>query len=165
MSLSHDLRSHLRRARRRYIVLFVLVALVVSVIPADLATLRAAEPKVRPFMAEDDGTPAGPRAVTSAGVAAAVGDATFQDTVAISGLTFPTALRFAPTGGVFVAEKSGLIKVFDSLTRPDAHRLRGPAQQRRRLLGPRVAWPGAGPAVPDRSVRLRPVHVRRAHRW
>jgi glucose/arabinose dehydrogenase/PKD repeat protein len=33
-----------------------------------------------------------------------------------SGLTQPTAVRFAPDGRVFVAEKSGLIKVFDSLT-------------------------------------------------
>ena len=37
----------------------------------------------------------------------------FQETVAFSGLTQPTAVRFAPDGRVFVAEKSGLIKVFD----------------------------------------------------
>jgi glucose/arabinose dehydrogenase len=40
----------------------------------------------------------------------------FQQTVAFSGLTEPTAVRFAPDGRVFVAEKSGLIKVFDGLT-------------------------------------------------
>ena len=33
-----------------------------------------------------------------------------------SGLTQPTAVKFAADGRVFVAEKSGLIKVFDSLT-------------------------------------------------
>ena len=33
----------------------------------------------------------------------------------LSGLTSPTAVRFSPDGRVFVAEKSGLIKVFDSL--------------------------------------------------
>ena len=32
------------------------------------------------------------------------------------GLTQPTAVQFASDGRVFVAEKSGLIKVFDSLT-------------------------------------------------
>jgi glucose/arabinose dehydrogenase len=40
----------------------------------------------------------------------------FQDTVAISGLTNPTVVRFASDGRVFVAEKSGLVKVFDNLS-------------------------------------------------
>jgi glucose/arabinose dehydrogenase len=40
----------------------------------------------------------------------------FSDTVAISGLTLPTDVAFAPDGRVFVGEKSGLIKVFDSLS-------------------------------------------------
>ena len=40
----------------------------------------------------------------------------FRDTVAFTGLTQPTSVRFSPDGRVFVAEKSGLIKVFDSLT-------------------------------------------------
>jgi PKD repeat protein len=39
----------------------------------------------------------------------------FQESVPISGLTFPTAFRFASDGSVFAAEKSGVIKVFDSL--------------------------------------------------
>ena len=39
----------------------------------------------------------------------------FQDSAVITGLTFPMAIRFAPDGRIFVAEKSGLIKVFDSL--------------------------------------------------
>jgi glucose/arabinose dehydrogenase len=42
----------------------------------------------------------------------------FADTVAISGLNLPTALAFASDGRVFVGEKSGLIKVFDSLSDP-----------------------------------------------
>jgi glucose/arabinose dehydrogenase len=42
----------------------------------------------------------------------------FQDEVVFSGLTQPTAVRFASDGRVFVAEKSGLIKVFDSLADP-----------------------------------------------
>jgi glucose/arabinose dehydrogenase len=39
----------------------------------------------------------------------------FQESTALSGLINPTAVRFASDGRVFVAEKSGLIKVFDSL--------------------------------------------------
>jgi glucose/arabinose dehydrogenase len=40
----------------------------------------------------------------------------FQESVVFSGLTNPTAVRFASDGRVFVAEKRGVIKVFDSLT-------------------------------------------------
>jgi glucose/arabinose dehydrogenase len=40
----------------------------------------------------------------------------FQEEVVFSGLIQPTAVRFSPDGRVFVAEKSGLIKVFDNLT-------------------------------------------------
>jgi glucose/arabinose dehydrogenase len=40
----------------------------------------------------------------------------FADRVALSGLTQPTNVEFASDGRVFVAEKSGLIKVFQSLT-------------------------------------------------
>ena len=42
----------------------------------------------------------------------------FQETIVFSGLTRPTAVRFASDGRVFVAEKSGLIKVFESLSSP-----------------------------------------------
>jgi glucose/arabinose dehydrogenase len=40
----------------------------------------------------------------------------FQDSVVWSGLNQPTAIRFSPDGRVFIAEKSGRIKVFDGLT-------------------------------------------------
>jgi PKD repeat protein/glucose/arabinose dehydrogenase len=40
----------------------------------------------------------------------------FQETTVISGLTNPTAVRFSPDGRVFVAEKRGIVKVFDSIT-------------------------------------------------
>jgi glucose/arabinose dehydrogenase/PKD repeat protein len=45
----------------------------------------------------------------------------FSEQTVFSGLTNPTAVRFAPDGRVFVAEKRGVIKVFDSLadTTPD----------------------------------------------
>jgi len=39
----------------------------------------------------------------------------FQESIVFSGLDHPTTLRFAPDGRVFVAEKSGVIKVFDGL--------------------------------------------------
>src|SRR5262245_22809741 len=40
----------------------------------------------------------------------------FQQEVVFSGLEDPMVIRFSPDGRVFVAEKSGLIKVFDGLT-------------------------------------------------
>jgi glucose/arabinose dehydrogenase len=42
----------------------------------------------------------------------------FSEQTVFSGLTNPTAIRFASDGRVFVAEKSGLVKVFDSLSDP-----------------------------------------------
>ena len=51
----------------------------------------------------------------SAPVAAALPPG-FTDTAAISGLTSPTNAVFAPDGRVFVSEKSGLVKTFDSLS-------------------------------------------------
>ena len=48
-------------------------------------------------------------------VRAAALPAGFQETTVISGLNAPTVVRFAADGRVFVAEKSGIIKVFDSL--------------------------------------------------
>jgi glucose/arabinose dehydrogenase len=40
----------------------------------------------------------------------------FQESVGFSGLTNPTNVEFSKDGRVFVAEKSGLIKVFDNLS-------------------------------------------------
>ena len=42
----------------------------------------------------------------------------FEDTVVLTGLTAPTAIRFAPDGRVFVAEQSGLILVYERLDDP-----------------------------------------------
>lgn len=39
----------------------------------------------------------------------------FQDTIVFDGLEQPTTFRFSPDGRVFVAEKGGLIKVYDGL--------------------------------------------------
>ena len=54
-----------------------------------------------------------PSAIEAASVPAG-----FQESVVWSGLTNPTVLRFAADGRVFVAEKSGVIKVFDNLSDP-----------------------------------------------
>jgi glucose/arabinose dehydrogenase/PKD repeat protein len=40
----------------------------------------------------------------------------FRDSVALSGLTNPTVLQFAPDGRIFVGQKNGVIKVFQSLS-------------------------------------------------
>ena len=40
----------------------------------------------------------------------------FQETIVFSGLVEPTVVRFASDGRIFVAEKRGVVKVFDSLT-------------------------------------------------
>ena len=42
----------------------------------------------------------------------------FQESVVWSGLTNPVVLRFAADGRVFIAEKSGVIKVYDNLSDP-----------------------------------------------
>ncbi len=42
----------------------------------------------------------------------------FSETVVFSGLVEPTAVRFLPDGRVLVAEKSGLLKIFDNLADP-----------------------------------------------
>lgn len=42
----------------------------------------------------------------------------FEEKAVFSGLTQPTTVAFSPDGRVFVAEKSGLIKVFDGLNDP-----------------------------------------------
>jgi glucose/arabinose dehydrogenase len=49
-------------------------------------------------------------------VDAATLPAGFSESIVFSGLTQPTAIRFSPDGRVFVAEKSGLIKVFANLS-------------------------------------------------
>jgi glucose/arabinose dehydrogenase len=56
-------------------------------------------------------------APTSPAAVAAV-PAGFSDNLVFGGLTFPTAIAFAPGGKVFVGEKRGIVKVFDSTSDP-----------------------------------------------
>ena len=53
-------------------------------------------------------------AATTAAAASVNSD--FTDSIVLSGLTNPTAVRFAPDGKVFVAEKNGKIKMYSSLS-------------------------------------------------
>ena len=55
------------------------------------------------------GSPAGAATTLPAG---------FSEQIVFSGLTHPTKIVFSPDGRVFVAEKSGVIKVFDNLSDP-----------------------------------------------
>ena len=52
--------------------------------------------------------------------AAAIAPSGFEQSAALTGLEAPMAVRFAADGRVFVAEKAGLIKVFDDLNDPTA---------------------------------------------
>jgi glucose/arabinose dehydrogenase len=54
--------------------------------------------------------------VTAATVATAAVPSGFTDTAVISGLSSPTNAVFAPDGRVFISEKSGLVKTFDSIS-------------------------------------------------
>ena len=88
----------------------------------------------------------------------------FQDPVELSGLVNPTAIQFAPDGRVFVAERSGVIRVFDSLsdTSPAVFAdLRTQVHDfgERGLLGMVL-----DPAFADQAVRLRALHARRRDR-
>jgi glucose/arabinose dehydrogenase len=49
---------------------------------------------------------------------AAVLPSGFQEQIVYSGLTQPTNVEFAPDGRVFVAQKNGVVKVFDNLADP-----------------------------------------------
>ena len=81
--------------------------------PAPSTSGTPETPPSRLFGPSTGASPAKPAAPAPA---APVPTAGFADTVVMSGLTRPIAIRFASDGSVFVAEKSGLIKMFSSLT-------------------------------------------------
>ena len=95
---------------------------------------------------------------------AAVTPTGFSEQVVFSGLINPTNVAFSPDGRVFVAEKSGLIKVFDSLDDPTPSvyadlRTEVYNYWDRGLLGL-----GPAPRFPCGSTHLRAVHARRPDR-
>ncbi len=89
--------------------------LLAGLVSGPVSTALAASPTPQPFLGEDGGLSKGTVHSTQATVGSASLAAGFSRTTVFSGLTFPTNVRFASDGRVFVAEKSGLIKVFASL--------------------------------------------------
>ena len=86
----------------------------------------------------------------------------FEESIAIGDLDQPMAIQFSQDGRVFVAEKSGIIKVFDGLgdETPTVFadlRTRGP-----QLLGPRVHEHGAAPELPGARPYMYVYYVRDA---
>ena len=104
---SGPVRRHVRSALSLASLLVVLASLL-SAVPASAAASRGGEvlgPATRST------------APTSPAVSAAVPTG-FSDTAVWSGLTLPTSIAFAPGGKVFVGEKGGIVKVFDSPSDP-----------------------------------------------
>ena len=86
----------------------------------------------------------------------------FQDqALPQTGLEEPTALQFATDGRLFVAEKSGRIKVFDSLSDTTPTIVVDLQNQCSQFLGSRNVGHGAPPELPCCSLHLRPLYVRR----
>jgi glucose/arabinose dehydrogenase len=95
--------------RARALVAVVVLIVLIAVLPAGPASAAPSPSDRRELF----GRAASSRAPSSPAVAAAV-PAGFADNLVFGGLTFPTAIAFAPGGKVFVGEKSGIVKVFDS---------------------------------------------------
>jgi glucose/arabinose dehydrogenase len=101
----------------------MLAAIVLGAMLVAPAPIQAVDPTPAPptqsEMFRQPAETGGTRAPAGAEVQA-VTPPDFHDSVVFSGLTQPTAVAFAADGRVFVAEKAGVIKVFDSLTDPTA---------------------------------------------
>jgi uncharacterized repeat protein (TIGR01451 family) len=117
------------RGGRSRAVLFVLVCLLGSILPSSI--VEAATAPQRPSPEQPSQAGACPARLFSAVAPQATGapcvklqsaapllPSGFQESIVWSNLTNPTAVRFAADGRVFVAEKSGLIKIFTGLTDP-----------------------------------------------
>ena len=88
----------------------VLLALLLTWSVAAPTSLLAADPKTnRQFLGEG-------KSSSEPAIDALVVPSGFTESTAFSGLTNPMVIQFASDGRVFIAEKSGIIKVFDSLT-------------------------------------------------
>jgi len=102
---------------RRVAILIVAMLMLAVVLPAGAGPVAAGSPHPSPVPTKppkaNGGHLLGHATATTEAAALPAG---FQDTTVFSGLTHPTNIQFAADGRVFVAEKSGLIKVFSSLT-------------------------------------------------
>ena len=88
----------------------------------------------------------------------------FRDSVVFSGLSLPTAVAFSPDGRVFVAEKSGLIKVFASLTATTPTLFADLSTKVYNYWDRGLLGLALDPGFPDQALRLCPLHLRRGHR-
>src|SRR4051812_24747291 len=90
----------------------VSASLLAGVLLASLTFTSAAgrDPEGRPMLGK------GTTAQTGATIEAAAAPTGFDDRTVLTGLVHPTVIQFAGDGSIFVAEKRGTIKVFDSLT-------------------------------------------------
>ena len=79
----------------------------------------------------------------------------FQDTAVLTGLTQPTNVAFAADGRVFVAEKSGLVKVFDGLADPTPTVFADLRTEVHNFWDRGLLGLAARPRVPGPPVRLR----------
>ncbi len=103
------------RARVRLCLLVLAAPVAAFVFPAMTpARSLGASSAPPPFLSEGHSAPA----EGAAAAPAAALPTGFSDTIALSGLTNPTNVRFASDGRIFVAEKSGLLKVYDGLSDP-----------------------------------------------
>ena len=149
----HPVRPTVRHRAASLIAVVILLAGLLPVVAA--MPVAAADPApAHRFLSDDrhdrlDETP--PKGAQFA--AASTTLTGFSDTNVWTGLTLPTAVRFAPDGRVFVAEKSGIIKVFDSLTDTTPTVFADLRDQGPRLLGPRPAraWRSTRTSRPART--------------
>ena len=88
----------------------------------------------------------------------------FQESTAFSGLTQPIAVEFAPNGRVFVAEKSGIIKTFTSLSDTSATQFADLRTKVHNYWDRGHDEHRGGPELPRGPVRLRVLRARRGDR-
>ena len=115
--------SRSRSVLSRVLVAAVLMALVGSGTPAGILPVAGIVPvanaagptTAQPHRFLGTDTTANGASLQVTAPAAGVTLPSFQDRIAISGLTNPTSVRFSPDGRVFVAQKNGQILVYASL--------------------------------------------------
>src|SRR5262245_29707856 len=87
---------------------------------ASSAAVGGSRPAPHRFLQDRTGTTPPTAAASPSAPAAPSLPSGFSDNVVFSGLDNPTNVRSSPDGRVFVVEKNGTLKVFDSLSDPTA---------------------------------------------
>jgi glucose/arabinose dehydrogenase len=102
-----------RRLRLRSLTLAAVAAVVAPVTVAGLATGADATPRASALPAAPAAAPAGATIKAAAAKTFTIPYAGLTSTPVLSGLSSPTAFRFAPGGKIFVADKAGVVRTFD----------------------------------------------------